>query len=335
MDFEFETTRTALANAFAAAGAELLSYQPLASTAVAAIPDTQPQKYAVAGTLKGILSMAGKMMGEDGAEQPTGDLTDEQIDALAEPLMSQLPARFALRQFDRAAIAAYLARQAQAEQEQWTTEPPTERGEYWHWTGDDAHAPMIYHVLWSGLAKKCFVSIGQYDIKSVIWCDKFGGKWMKIEQPSTRSPAAPVGTQNVQGGAQVVTKRQVICASGDALLAGFKPGDVEYDLALVRNLGIQIGDPSAGAQNAEAIRNQADSAPVISSYDLEKVKSLKFKFVDSLIHSGVQYRTCGAISATLNQIIADSEAAAAGADALQTGSANTQEGGASAERSGE
>jgi hypothetical protein len=91
----------------------------------------------------------------------------------------------------------------------------------------------------------------------------------------------------------------------------------------------------AGAQNAEAIRNQADSAPVISSYDLKKVKSLKFKFVDELIHSGVQYRTCGAISATLNQIIADSEAAAAGADSLQTGSANTQEGGASAERSGD
>jgi hypothetical protein len=29
------------------------------------------QKYAIAGTLSGILSMAGKMMGEDGAEQPT------------------------------------------------------------------------------------------------------------------------------------------------------------------------------------------------------------------------------------------------------------------------
>ena len=66
MDFEFETTRTGLANAFAAAGAELLGYQPLVSAAVAAIPDTQPEKYAIAGTLPGILQMAGKMMGEEG-----------------------------------------------------------------------------------------------------------------------------------------------------------------------------------------------------------------------------------------------------------------------------
>jgi hypothetical protein len=66
MDFEFETTRTCLANAFAAAGAELLGYLDIADTAVAAIPDSEPQKYAVAGTLNGILSMVGKMMGEDG-----------------------------------------------------------------------------------------------------------------------------------------------------------------------------------------------------------------------------------------------------------------------------
>ena len=79
MDFEFETTRTTLANAFAAAGAELLNYMG-ASAAQAAIPDTQPQKYAIAGTLPGILQMAGKMMGEDAAEKPTGDLTFEQIE---------------------------------------------------------------------------------------------------------------------------------------------------------------------------------------------------------------------------------------------------------------
>jgi hypothetical protein len=66
MDFEFETTRTALANAFAAAGGELLDYMGNTDTDAVPIPDTQPQKYAVAGTLKGILSMAGKMMGEDG-----------------------------------------------------------------------------------------------------------------------------------------------------------------------------------------------------------------------------------------------------------------------------
>jgi hypothetical protein len=95
------------------------------------------QKYAVAGTLKGILSMAGKMMGEDGAEHPTGDLTDEQIKKVAHeavksgalswtgfeedergfytvPSLSPFHYQFA-RSIARAAIAAHLARQAQAE----------------------------------------------------------------------------------------------------------------------------------------------------------------------------------------------------------------------------
>lgn len=71
----------------------------------------------------------------------------------------------------------------------WSKEPPTEQGEYWNWDGDDDHAPMIYHVLWSGTAKKCFVSMGQYDIKSAIWCDEFGGWWLPIEQPSTSDVA--------------------------------------------------------------------------------------------------------------------------------------------------
>jgi hypothetical protein len=52
---------------------------------------------------------------------------------------------------------------------------------------------MIYHVMWSGTAKKCFLSIGQYDIKSAIWCDEFGGQWMKIEQPSTAAPVSQEG----------------------------------------------------------------------------------------------------------------------------------------------
>jgi hypothetical protein len=151
MDFEFETTRTGLANAFAAAGAELLAYQPLASTAVAPIPDTQPQKYTIAGTLPGILQMAGMISLEGltrynyaghtcfesktghwvkfsdvesllaapaAAEQPTGDLTDEQIGEISRAhrnanglLLKDIS--FA-RDIERAAIVAHLARQAQA-----------------------------------------------------------------------------------------------------------------------------------------------------------------------------------------------------------------------------
>jgi hypothetical protein len=128
MDFEFETTRTGLANAFADAGADLLDYIGIADTAVAAIPDTQPKKYAIAGTLPGILKMAGKMMGEVAAEKPTGDLTDEQIDLIVKEHSTTLRGwewsgdiievngyreyEFA-RAIARAAIAAHIERQAQ------------------------------------------------------------------------------------------------------------------------------------------------------------------------------------------------------------------------------
>lgn len=66
----------------------------------------------------------------------------------------------------------------------WSKKPPTEQGDYWHWTGDVDHAPIIYHVMWSGSANKCFLSIGQYDIKEAIWCDKYGGWWKLIQQPA-------------------------------------------------------------------------------------------------------------------------------------------------------
>jgi hypothetical protein len=66
MDFEFETEHTGLANDFAAAGGNWLAYMGIVDTVVAPIPCTQPQKYAIAGTLPGILQMAGKMMGEEG-----------------------------------------------------------------------------------------------------------------------------------------------------------------------------------------------------------------------------------------------------------------------------
>jgi hypothetical protein len=85
--------------------------------------------------------------------------------------------------------APQAAQQVAVDDARWAKEPPTEQADYWHWDGDEDHAPMIYHVLWSGTAKKCFVSIGQYGIDEAIWCDNFGGYWMKIEQPSTRDAA--------------------------------------------------------------------------------------------------------------------------------------------------
>jgi hypothetical protein len=131
---EFTATRTMLANAFATAGAELLEYMAITDTAVAAMPDTKPEKYAIAGTLTGILQMAGKMMGEGAdverllsspaaGEEQTGDLTDAYERVREEfELAVKLGARFCIDSamlnvddFARAAIAAHLARQAQAE----------------------------------------------------------------------------------------------------------------------------------------------------------------------------------------------------------------------------
>jgi hypothetical protein len=105
-----------------------------------------------------------------------------------------------------AAIAAQMANIPPAtsaadamDAEQWTKTPPTEQADYWNWDGDPDHAPMIYHVLWSGTAKKCFVSIGQYGIENAIWCDEFGGWWLKIEQPSIPSGDAAMAASRKDG----------------------------------------------------------------------------------------------------------------------------------------
>lgn len=73
MKNEFHIDRTALANAFAAAGAELLAYTRTGG-ALAAIPGTEPQQYVAAGTLESI----GRVMGAAGA-----NLTDDEIIELA------------------------------------------------------------------------------------------------------------------------------------------------------------------------------------------------------------------------------------------------------------
>jgi hypothetical protein len=56
MDLEFETKRTGLANAFADAGEALMEYMGT-DAALAAIPNTDPQQYVVAGTLPMIAKM--------------------------------------------------------------------------------------------------------------------------------------------------------------------------------------------------------------------------------------------------------------------------------------
>lgn len=128
---------------------------------------------------------------------------------IAKMLASQkpLPAEFtavlekeAWNLYDTAPSAATGKAAAAKDAEQWTKTPPTEQADYWHWNDDPDHAPMIYHVMWSGTAKKCFVSMGQYDIDEAIWCDNFGGWWLKIEQPSIPSDRAAIAASQ-KGGA--------------------------------------------------------------------------------------------------------------------------------------
>ena len=63
MNAEFNKMRTDLANNFASAGAALLDYMTIDGTktaALAAIPESDPQQYAIAGTLAGIAAMLPK-----------------------------------------------------------------------------------------------------------------------------------------------------------------------------------------------------------------------------------------------------------------------------------
>lgn len=54
---EFNETRTKLLMELAEAGRAALEFQPLAASALAAIPNTEPPKYVVAGTLQMIAKM--------------------------------------------------------------------------------------------------------------------------------------------------------------------------------------------------------------------------------------------------------------------------------------
>lgn len=65
----------------------------------------------------------------------------------------------------------------------WSQQPPTEQGDYWHWTGNPDDAPFIHHVMWSGTAQKCFIS--KATISTTPFCDEYGGWWKRIVQPQT------------------------------------------------------------------------------------------------------------------------------------------------------
>jgi hypothetical protein len=69
-------------------------------------------------------------------------------------------------------------------QPQWSSEPPTTQGWYWHWDGDPGSAPFPLSVLKHGAGKQnCFVSLGQAGLSRSIECDKYGGYWMPVTLP--------------------------------------------------------------------------------------------------------------------------------------------------------
>jgi hypothetical protein len=78
---EFTATRTMLANAMATAGAELLEYMGTAG-ALAAIPNTDPPRYAVAGTLQ-IIAKLLPAIEPAPAAHAQAELTEERIAELA------------------------------------------------------------------------------------------------------------------------------------------------------------------------------------------------------------------------------------------------------------
>jgi hypothetical protein len=65
----------------------------------------------------------------------------------------------------------------------WSADAPTEQRWYWHWSGNPDDAPFPLSVLWSGTAKKCFVSMNQTESGTAEWCDEYGGYWTPIVEP--------------------------------------------------------------------------------------------------------------------------------------------------------
>jgi hypothetical protein len=219
---EFTAQRTMLANAFATAGAELLEYMGV-SGALAAIPNTEPPQYVVAGTLPMIAKVLPPV---SAVEQPTGDLpplpfalyrddTEHNVEYFTSENM---------RDYARAAIAAHLARQPKAEQPDTAVLLKTLESLTLSMDGRDQNQPGWHHR--SG------------------WNDALR-RVMDVVRATAQATVAPAGAQ-----IPAVIREAVEAAFED------REGWRTKISAAVRALG------DAGAQNAEAIRNQEASEEV-------------------------------------------------------------------------
>lgn len=103
-------------------------------------------------------------------------------------LSDRLPSTIVVGPADKAAAIDLLTRDAQAKAETvveaWTKEPPTESGEYWHWTGCPNSGPLPMFVSRSGSTGKCFVTRGQLGLTEAIDCDEYGGWWLAMKSPA-------------------------------------------------------------------------------------------------------------------------------------------------------
>jgi hypothetical protein len=81
---EINETRTKLLMKLAEAGRAALEFDPLAASALAAIPDTNPQQYVATGTLWMIAKLLPSVDAAPAVQAPAV-LTDKRIDAIAKP----------------------------------------------------------------------------------------------------------------------------------------------------------------------------------------------------------------------------------------------------------
>jgi hypothetical protein len=68
---------------------------------------------------------------------------------------------------------------------EWTMEPPNQSGTYWHWSGDYDDAPFPLFIGMS--AGNSFVQWKQGGIEEPVDCNKFGGWWLELHDPTLPS----------------------------------------------------------------------------------------------------------------------------------------------------
>jgi hypothetical protein len=113
-------------------------------------------------------------------------------------LTCELQMRQLVEHHFKPALATALAHQIERfdiDTSEWTADAPTEQAWYWHWNGDRGSRPFPLSVLWSGTAKKCFVSMNLTMSGQAEWCDECGGFWKRMHEPRLPETIPKKGTR--------------------------------------------------------------------------------------------------------------------------------------------